>query len=46
MTEPQQELPRVSLGGPLRPVLGQGTWMMGERPERSCLSCNSGSTWA
>ncbi|WP_272975905.1 aldo/keto reductase [Deinococcus geothermalis] len=34
MTEPHQELPRVSLGGQLVPVLGQGTWMMGERPER------------
>ncbi|GMA14487.1 aldo/keto reductase [Deinococcus metallilatus] len=34
MSQPDQPLPRLSLGGQPVPVLGQGTWMMGERPER------------
>ncbi|GAA5512556.1 1-deoxyxylulose-5-phosphate synthase YajO [Deinococcus carri] len=34
MTQPHQPLPTLTLGGQPVPILGQGTWMMGERPER------------
>ncbi|EYB69737.1 aldo/keto reductase [Deinococcus phoenicis] len=33
MSQPHKPLPGLSLGGQPVPVLGQGTWMMGERPE-------------